>query len=670
MPFSHIMRRFHPIYRRYFPHFFLLTLVTTAAYLPYIANLGFYHDDWQYVFARSAGQDIKYFFSVDRPFMGTILAKSAMLLGYKAVLWQLYAFLMRLAGGFAFYLLAEEMLPVKGGSRPALLAALLFLVYPGFLMQPSAVSYVPHLLALLLAIVSIYLSVKSLQFQHVSWKGLACSSLLVFLSAALVYPYLAILEYFIGLESIRLVLLAARLSNWREKRARAQNLMLIASRAFLPLLAAAAFLYWRFWVFVPKRVAVDSSLVLNLFAERPFEQGVQFLLDTVNSLFQTLILAFVVPLFKGFFGLELWQIILNVLLALIMSFSCWWFLHHKFNDLASGFGWQRSWLTIGVVSAVLPLLPPVLLGRPVDLTSDYNRYTLQSIPGVAIALVGLICLLRDRWRNGLFTLLIAVSMTTQLNNGAHYAQLWGVHREAWQQMVYRVPQLKPGTVLALNLPPGFRFPEGFVISASANLIYIQELPARPTMPAIIGEILNDSTFPAITAQQTVTRYTKTVPLELDYAHLLVVSQPTPDSCLHLISSSAVLAGSEPEIVRLVAPFSHPHQVSDGAPTAQLPAALFGAGKGNAWCAIYQQADLASQRGDWQTVTRLAEAAKTNNLNPVDPFEWLPFYTAYIKQGNSAQAEIVRLRLIQDPGFIHNFCQSPIGDPDLRSGLCQ
>jgi hypothetical protein len=261
-------------------------------------------------------------------------------------------------------------------------------------------------------------------------------------------------------------------------------------------------------------------------------------------------------------------------------------------------------------------------------------------------------------------------MMTQLNNGAYFAQIWGVHREAWQQMVLRVPQFKPGTVLALNLPTGFRFPEGFVISAPANLIYIEEMPTRPTMPTIIGEILNDFTLPAIIAQETVTRYTKTVPLELNYDHLVVVSQPTLNSCLHLIRDTAELAGSEPETVRLVAALSHPQQVNDAVPAAKLPGELFGSDQGNPWCAIYQEADLASQQGDWQMVAELAEEAKTNNLNPVDPYEWLPFYTAYIKLGNSDQAEIVRLRLIQDSGFINNFCQSPNTDPDLYSGLCR
>lgn len=133
--------------RRYILPFFIISIVAAITYLLYANRMGFFHDDWQFIFAKSAGQDIKFFFTVDRPFMGTILAKSAILLGYNALLWQVFSFLLRLAGGFVFYLLVEAVFPKIENKSPILIATLIFIVYPGFLIQPSAVSYIPHLLA-------------------------------------------------------------------------------------------------------------------------------------------------------------------------------------------------------------------------------------------------------------------------------------------------------------------------------------------------------------------------------------------------------------------------------------------------------------------------------------------------------------------------------------------
>jgi len=655
------------ILRRYFPHLFVLTLLAVVTYLPYIGGLGFYHDDWQFIFARSAGQDIKFFFSVDRPFMGTILAKSAVLLGYQPLFWHLFAFLARLAGGFTFYLLAESILPQGQHRLPALLAGSLFLIYPGFLMQPSAVSYVPHLLALFMAIFSLYLTLKSLEIRQSTWQARFVTAVLVILSAGLVYPYLAILEYFIGLEGVRLLLLISRLEGWKEKRVRRGNFKILLSRLGLPYLAAAAFLYWRFWIFVPRRVAVDSTLVLDPFIKQPFAQSVEVLVDLANSLLQTFPLAYITPWIQRFSMLTAWQVVLNLALALATGGACWWFLRNGLEHPATG--WHRRWVGLGVLMIVIPLLPPVILGRPVNLTTDYNRYTLQSIPGLALALVGAIYWLKSSWRKVTITLLVTLSILTQLNNGARHVRVWQVQQAAWQQLALRVPQLEQDTILVLNLPVGYQFPEGFEITAIANLIYAPDFPANPQQPVIVGEILNEITIPLIQSQQVYNRYTKTVPLELDYRRLLIVSQPVVDSCLHLISDPALLSGSEPALIRQSARYSHLTRVVLEGSGTLLPAGLFGSSRKMTWCSLYQQADLALQQSDWQKIVRLAEQGEQNNLAPADVYEWLPFYRAYQELGDLQHAEMLFLQLQKDPGLVQNYCASPGSESGALAALC-
>jgi len=653
--------------RRYIPHFIIIIIVAAIANLMYSNRMGFFHDDWQFVFARSAGQDIKFFFTVDRPFMGTILAKSAILLGYNALLWQVYSFILRLAGGFVFYLLIEAVFPKIENKLPILIATILFVIYPGFLIQPSAVTHIPHLLALLLAFISFYLIILTLHISATGNQSKILVVIILLLAGVLTYSYLAILEYFIGMVGVLVILLVVATPNWGDKQNRPKNVKLVLTRAFLPLLAAVLFLYWRFWVFVPKRVAVDDEQIFKTFAQQPITNSLIILRDFITSFFETLFSAYIIPFLKLFSGLESWRIALHILIAVLISGTLVWILIK--NKSITKPGWQISWILIGSLMISLPLIPIIMVGRSVNFLTDYNRYTLQSIPGVALVLAGIIFLLKNPIRSILLSILLGISIITVLNNQAQFARRWEVQHEVWRQMVLRVPGFKDGTILAIQFPDEFRIAEAFEITAAANLIYSDKFPDRQTMPPVIGELLNEITLPAILSQTTVDRYTKTVPLHLDYSKLLVLSQPTHYSCLHLISNPAYLSSDEPEEVRVVAPFSHPMQVDVSVVSPQLPKELFSEKRSDNWCTIYQKADLAAQREDWKAIESLDGEAKVEGLSPRDPFEWLPFYQAYLKLNKPEQAANVRDKLIQSQGFINNLCRSSDVDPDFQAGLC-
>jgi hypothetical protein len=420
-----------------------------------------------------------------------------------------------------------------------------------------------------------------------------------------------------------LVLLIAAIPNWGDKTERMKNVKLVLTRAFFPLLAAFIFLYWRFWIFIPKRVAVDDEQIFKTIARQPIINSLIILKDLITSSFQTVLGAYILPFLKLFSGLEPWRIALHISLAGLISGTLFWVLLKNKAKIKPD--WQFNWIVIGSLMIILPLIPVIMVGRSVDFSTDYNRYTLQSIPGVALVLVGMIFLIKNPIRSILLSILLAISIITLLNNQAHFARRWEVQQEVWRQITIRVPGFKDGTILAIQFPREFRIAEGFEITATTNLIYSDKFPDRQTMPSVIGELLNEITLPTILSQTTVDRYTKTVPLHLDYSKLLILSQPTDYSCLHLISNPAYLSGNEPEEVRYGAPFSHPVQVDISAVSPQLPKELFGEQRSDNWCTIYQKADLAAQQGDWEVIESLDEEAMAKGYYPRDPFEWLPFY---------------------------------------------
>ena len=484
----------------------------------------------------------------------------------------------------------------------------------------------------------------------------------------LTYAYMAALEYFIGYLGVLMVLLFLGIPKESEDITRRKKVGLFLSRVFFPLMAGAIFLYWRFRIFVPKRAAVDNDLIFKPLMENPIQQAWIYLITLVRSSFETLVMAYIAPLLRQFSGLEARQIVINILVTcLLVGLMIWIGLQIK-DRLDPR--WQVKWIITGLLLIVIPLIPVVLVGREVRLTDDYNRYTLQSIPGVAITLTGLLFLFKNPVRTILLAILVAVSGLTLLNDQAQFAQRWDAFQKAWQQITLRAPGLEPGTVLAMHLPKGDRIAEGFEITAAANLIYSEgNFPTRPEMPQVVGEIINEITLPKITAQAVVERYTKTVPLSLDYSKILIFSQPSAESCVRLIDPRYPLSESDPVEIQAAAPFSHSGQVRLEANSPQLPPELFTRQTSDDWCSFYQKADLAAQRQDWAAVVALHEQVTTRGLKPADVVEWIPFYLGYIKQGLSAEAEPIRQELLKSEALISSLCTGTGFDLDLVRGIC-
>ncbi len=115
----------------------LIVLVSALTFLPFANRLGFYRDDWYMLWsANERGPDsIIELFSIDRPFMGYTYSLTYRLLGSTPLPWQLYAFSLKTLGAIAVYGIMRLLWPEQG--RAATAAALLYLVYPGFLGQPG-----------------------------------------------------------------------------------------------------------------------------------------------------------------------------------------------------------------------------------------------------------------------------------------------------------------------------------------------------------------------------------------------------------------------------------------------------------------------------------------------------------------------------------------------------
>jgi hypothetical protein len=151
------------------------------------------------------------------------------------------------------------------------------------------------------------------------------------------------------------------------------------------------------------------------------------------------------------------------------------------------------------------------------------------------------------------------------------------------------------------------------------------------------------------------------PYTLRYANSLIFSMPNAVSCLRVIDPDrqelpASFNSAQPQLnallrerVAQVARFSRIDRIRLDQPPVQPPSHIFGSPPDD-WCQIFQRADLARQRRDWDTIVSLyhprylmidpsREGFPTTN--PRDPSELLPFEEAFRMLGFETEADQIR-----------------------------
>jgi hypothetical protein len=269
-----------------------------------------------------------------------------------------------------------------------------------------------------------------------------------------------------------------------------------------------------------------------------------------------------------------------------------------------------------------------LAGRNVLFADQWDRYTIYASSGVALVVGGIIFHFFDgSARRVLLLTLIGTAVMVHYFSAAWYRDFWSWQRNAWQQIVWRAPGIRRGTMLFLTLPfAGYQ--EGYEIYGPANMIYY---PGQSLQ--LGGDVLNSQTAANIQLGKNRQHYDRSVLVEDTYKTVLMAVYPTPQSCLHVLDGRKVeLPGlMDDSLVADVAAYSRLDLIEPSAPPPLLPEFL-GGEKPAAWCHYYQQMDLARQNGDWAQVVRLAGEAQAKGLTPEDVSEWMPALEAYATLG--------------------------------------
>jgi len=631
----------------------LISFVTLLTYGVLISQLGFYRDDWYQMWtAQSQGSaGLIALFQSDRPLVGYLYALAYRFIGTAPLGWHIYALVVRLIGSLAFFWLARSIWRERRAETTSL--ALLFAVYPGFASQPNAGVYVSLLIANAAVILSFALTAAAFREKRAAAR-------IVLLAAAFLLGllYLGIFEAMIGLEAARFALLWYLA--WRENGGPKQAL----GRAFksgLPfLLLAAAFLYWRLFIFHSTRRATNVNFLFSDFTAMPLRSVLSIALETFKDALETTFFSWVVPFYQFTVYGHYRDMAFAALTALAVcaAVALYLFLARRADDPSAADPQANLHLVwLGVLMTLVILVPFNAAGKNVVFAGQGDRYALPGALGTVFVAGGLLFhYLKGRSRQVVLLGLVAMSVVVHYFSAAWYRDFWTFERKVWWQIIWRAPAIERGAMLFIPYSP---FAEGYEIYGPANAIYY---PGE-TEVVIGAEVLNAETAVNLLIGKSRGHYDRSNFVENNYDRALIAVFPSGGSCLHVLDGRKVeLPGLiDGTLVSMVAERSK-IEVIDPYAVPPAPPAFLGEEPPHDWCYYYQKMNLARQRGEWDEVLRLENEAAALDLAPNDVSEWMPVLEAQATLGSEKAARRLGTIIRSDDTARFHLCRELKKEP--------
>ncbi len=651
-----------------FASIFVLGIFSAMAYLPLIYELGYSHDDWYLMYAGQVRGTSVFFdiFSGDRPLRALVMIPSYWAFGSNPLYYNLSTYFFRLLSGIGFLWALRLFWPKERSAT--LLMAILFLIYPGFLSQPNGIDYQAHLVSLASATFSIALTLKAILTEKKSARIIFFA-----LSIFLGWFYLGLMEYYLGIEALRLLLILAL--SLREKGSFSSKMMTAIRRGAAFLLISVPFIIWRFFIFESERGATDMGKQLTGFLSDPFAQSLVWISHLYEDSVAVLFGAWITPFsqlyqrdFKLLSGTKMFLIFL-VVTAII--YQLYYFLKQKKKPSKEGTSWQIEALWIGFFSMVICQLPIILVNRQVSFPT-YSRYTLPGSLGAVMVLVALLYTFREKYiRLILFSMLITIAILTHKANTKKFVTETESMNEFWWQVSWRIPHLGERTTLVVNYPRVATEEDYFIWGPANQIYYPNGTNERVVQPGVYAVVLNDESVEKIIAKERQEfGYRRGIETYANYRNILILTQPTSGSCVQIIDGfQPEYSKWEIERIKQVGAFSEVEHILPDANFHTPPEIVFGLEPAHNWCYIYQKATLARQIGDWNAVALFDRQASQNAFVPQDAVEWLPFVQAAAMLGDAERVQEIALFLKNEPYILEQACDSLRGmeiTPEMRT----
>jgi hypothetical protein len=323
--------------------------------------------------------------------------------------------------------------------------------------------------------------------------------------------------------------------------------------------------------------------------------------------------------------------------------------------------WALQAIVIGVVGILVGRLPSFVAGLPLSLDFSWDRFMLSMLLGACLLLAGLVELLikSDRRKFYVIGLLVALSVSRQFDNANSYRRDWEQQKDFFWQLSWRIPAMKPGTILLTHVLP-MQYESDLSLSAPLNWIYAPKPGSRQLDYILLYSTLRlgPGGFPALQPNLPVDVPFRTAAFHGSTSDTVVIYFPA-EGCLKVLDpvyANRKTFAALPYMLTDAIPLSDPSRILPDAPPPSLPP-LLGAEPQHGWCYFYEKAELARQVGDWAEVSRLGRQAFKQGLAPEESYEWLPFIEAEARTAQVDEAQKLSLKVSKEnPLLIPGLCQ--------------
>jgi hypothetical protein len=619
----------------------------TLVYGVFASSLGFYYDDWPviWVYQTLGPRGVASYFAGERPVFGWLYSHLVPILGISPTGWQVAAFAVRSLSSVVLFVAFCALWPRR--KDVAWLTATIVLLYPGFTQQPIAFTYLSQHLSFLFFSISLAATIFSFTRPAYRW-------LFLFISLVTEACSYLLMEYFVGLEFLRLFIIIILINDGRITRELKR--LFAALKMWSPYVVVwIAYLVWRTSIF---RVASyygtesykDAGSHVAQILSRPLHEILVRVLNVIHNILMSTAIAWARP-----FGPDLvsvnprpihsWMIAAIVAVTGICTMRSLMLRTFPIQTYEPSHNDPRralkSGLFLGVAGLIFAGFPFVLPNLGVGFgthPSFVDRFTLPFMLPSALTLSCLIFISTRRIPKILLISGVLFGFSAfQVENARIYREDWYTQKSLFWQIAWRAPQLKPGTSVFADGMPRSLF--GNHSAGNLDLLYEKsnsegrlhyfifdltqltarnssfsgaKLSYRPSDP-ISGRV-HQFEFQGTTDQCLVAWISPT-------GTLRIITQPTVDE---------ILRGSA--LTFNLAQFSQPDKTISGAsgsPNGPL-LKIVGAEPNHDWTYFYQKAELERQFKNWNAVGKLGDEVISKGYKPNDPSEWFPFIDGYTR----------------------------------------
>jgi hypothetical protein len=561
------------------------------------------------------------------------------MLGAHPIGWHILSLVLRWLSAVLVWLVIRSIWPKH--NHLAAWSALIFLVYPSFHQQSSAVIYRQHWTTVIFFMLSLWAMVQSVRKEKHRYLYLA-------LSVSTMIAQLTITEYLVGLELLR-PLIFFIISDQEQLIKRLRRSL----TQWLPyLLILTLFIIWRL-VFVD--IAVDPNppkLLIQLW-EQPLIGLQSFIQIIVIDLLHLLVSAWGDLLDPNLINFNErirtlswgYAFLVGILLFVTWGQKNW---SHNKSSIEMFF--------FAAISILLGLAPAWVTGRQISVGMFSDRLSIPAMFGASLVVVCVVTYLvqNDMRRNLVLTLMVSLCIGQHLRTSNDYRWEWRRQVAFLEQLQTRIPSLKENTAFITDGSPTVYLAD-YNAALAANLM-LSNSPQLQTWwfphweHYIRGPV----------GQQKIRTAFYNLEFNTDTENIIALrTAPMLNECIWILSSKDQFNKDIPIELREIAlgldnRFINQVQLN-GSLISEI---ILNSNTTTSWCELYQKADLAAQWGEWDEVIAIQDQAEQANMivNNAHGYELYPFIWANLENQDWSEAEsLTTLALEKAPNTIQLYC---------------